>query len=165
MFNPLAIWTEDVLRGLIEEGHGYFVRQTFERARTPFDDSMKGYYLICHYKEATSAREHFDALKKDPHRYFYDWRDEEHRSRLEAAARGPEGYKIYSNTFMPNWEQHITKRIKKNIRLYIQKKGWYPKKEEGVDISFYPYFGKVMITLKFRGQQVSVAFDDIEKIQ
>jgi hypothetical protein len=165
MFNPLAIWTEEVLKGLIEEGQRYFIRQTFSRAKGAFDEGIKGYYLICHYKDYAPAKEHYDALKNDANRFLYDWEDEEHKKKLGVAASRPPGYKIYSNTFMPDWERHITERIKKKIRLYIQRKGWYPKKEEGVDISFYPYFGRVMITLKFRGQQASVAFDDIENIE
>jgi hypothetical protein len=165
MFNPLAPWTEEALKGFVEEGHRYFVRQTFNRAKGSFDEGIKGYYLFCHYKEHAQAKEHYDALKNDLNRFLYDWENEEHRKKLEIAAKRPPGYKLFSNTFMPDWELHITDRIKKMIRLYIQREGWYPKKEEGVDISFYPYFGQVMITLKFRGQEAKVAFEDIEKIQ
>jgi hypothetical protein len=164
MFNPLALWTEEALKGFIEDGHRYFVRQTFNRARNAFDENIRGYYLFCHYKEYAPAKEHFDALKNDPNRFLYDWEDEEHRKKLQIAAGQPPGYKIFTNTFIPDWENRITKAMKQKIRLYIQRKGWYPRREETVHIAFFPHFGEVMIILKFRGQEVHVPLDDIEKL-
>lgn len=163
MFNPLAPWTEKALNGIIQEGHRYFVRQTFNRAKDPLDPDVKGCYLLCHYKEEAAAKEHFDALKNDPNRFLYDWEDEGHRKKLMIAAGMPPGYRIFTNTFMPDWERHLTRRIKQNIRNYIQRKGWNPRGEETVMIAFYPHFGEVMIILKFRGQEVRVNFEEIEK--
>jgi hypothetical protein len=65
---------------------------------------------------------------------------------------------------MPDWEAHITDRMKRKVRAYINKQGWRPSKEEGVDISFYPHFGEVMVSLRFRRQQVKIKFEEIEKM-
>lgn len=163
MFNPLASWTEEALNGFIQEGKKYFVRQTFNRARHPFDEGIKGYFLFCHYESYAQAKEHYDALVGDPNRFLYDWDNEEHREKLKIAARQPRGYRIYSNTFMPDWERHITDRMKKKVKAFIDKRGWKPKREETVQIDFYPHFGEVMITLRFREQKLSVKLEEIEK--
>ena len=164
MYNPFALWTEEALNSFVEEGHRYFVRQTFNRGKDAFDENNKGCFLFCHYTDYTNAKEHFDALKNDVHRFLYDWEDEDHKKKLRMAASQPQGYKIYTNTFMPDWEKHITDRIKQKIRTYIQRKGWRPTREQGVQIAFFPHFGEVMIALKFLGREVHVPFDDIEKL-
>jgi hypothetical protein len=104
-----------------------------------------------------------DALADDPHRFLYDWQEPAHREKLTVAASRPTGYEIYSNTFMPDWERHITNRLKQKIRAFIQGNGWKPGGEDGVLIDFYPHFGEVMVTLRFRDQKLSVKLEEIEK--
>lgn len=162
MFNPLAPWTERALKGFIEQGKRFFVRQNFPRGRNPFDEGIRGCFLICHYEVFSQAREHYDALRNDPARFLYDWENAEHRRRLLFAAAQPDGYRIFTNTFLPEWERHITERLKKKIRAYIQKRGWSPAREDGVLIDFYPHFGEVMISLRFREQKLSVKLEEIE---
>jgi hypothetical protein len=164
MFNPLAPWNEAALEGFIKAGMRYFVRQTFNRAKNPFDENIKGYFLFCHYQDYAPAKEHFDAITDDPNRFLYDWEEPEHRAKLQIAASHSPGYKLYTNTFMPKWEQHLTPRIKQKIRAYMTLKGWKPRREEGVQVSFFPHFGEVMINLKFGRQQLRVKFEDIEKL-
>jgi hypothetical protein len=108
MFNPLEPWNEAALEGFIKAGMRYFVRQCFDRAKGPFDENIKGYFLFCHYKNYAPAKEHYDAIKDDPSRFLYDWEEPEHREKLSIAASRPPGYKLYTNTFMPKWEQHLT---------------------------------------------------------
>jgi hypothetical protein len=163
MFNPLAPMSQEALLSMVEDGNRYFVRQTFSRARVPFDEGIKGCYLFCHYKEYSHAKEHFDALNTDTERFLYDWEIEEHRKKLEIAASAPPGYRIYTNTFVPDWERHLTDKVKRSVRAYINKQGWKPGREEGVDISFYPHFGEVMIILRFKRQEVRINFEEIEK--
>jgi len=162
MFNPLAPWTEKALDGFIREGKKYFVRQTFHRAKHPFDKDVKGCFLLCHYDSYALAKEHYDALKDDAYRFLYQWDRDDHQHKLQRAASRPAGYKIYSNTFMPDWERHVTKQLKQKIRAFIKEKGWNPAREEGVQIDFYPHFGEVMITLRFREQKLSVKLEEIE---
>jgi hypothetical protein len=164
MFNPLAPLDEKALESMVAEGYRYFVGQSFHRARDLFEGGAKDHCLFCHYKEWTVAKEHFDAVKHDPNKALYDWEKEGDKKTLLAAARGAELYNAYTNTFLPDWENHITDRIKHKIRAYITKQGWKGSREEGVHISFYPHFGEVMVTLRFRRQEVKVKFEEIEKI-
>ena len=161
MFNPLAPWTEKALDGFIREGKKYFVRQTFNRAMHPFDEDIKRCFLLCHYDLYAHAKEHYDALKDDPARFLYEWDNEDDQQKLKIAAAQPHGYKIFSNTFMPDWERHITNRMKQKIRAFIAGKGWKPD-GNGVLIDFYPHFGEVMITLRFRDQKLSVKLEEVE---
>ena len=164
MFNPLAPFTEQALMGMTKEGHRYFVRQTFPRGLDYFEEGIKGSFLFCHYQEYPPAKEHFDALADDPHRFLYDWEDEEHRKKLVLAAGKPKGYKIFTNTFLLDWELHVTVRLKQKITSYIKSLGWKPAREDPVIPVFYPHFGEVMVSLKFRRQEVRVKFEEIEKL-
>ncbi|MFL5742097.1 MAG: hypothetical protein ACJ75B_17875 [Flavisolibacter sp.] len=164
MFNPLAPLDQRAIDGMVTEGHRFFVRQSFPRAKDHFDEGIKGYFLFCHYKDYSKAKEHFDVLKQDPARYLYDWEVVSDRERLMIAASRPAGYKLYTNTFMPDWERHLTNRLREKIRLYIQRLGWKPDREESVNPVFYPWFGEVYVSLRFRKQEVKVKFEEIEKI-
>ena len=163
MFNPLALLDERSLRGMVSEGHRYFVRQTFNRARDPFAAEIKGCFLFCHYKELAKAKEHYDVLAQDPYRFLYDWENPLHREKLQVAAGGPAGYKIYTNTLVPDWENHITPRIREKIRAYIMRLGWKPTRVEAVKPVLYPHFGEICVSLRFRKQEVRVTFGEIEK--
>ena len=159
----MAPFDKKALAGFLKEGHRFFVRQSFNRARDPFDEGTRAWLLICHYRDEGPAREHYEALK-DPYRFLYDWENEAHRRRLEQAASGPPGYRIYTNTFMPDWERHITKRIQQKIGAWLKAKGWSPDRNDPVQTYFYPHFGEVMIGIKFRRQELRVKFEEIEKI-
>jgi hypothetical protein len=162
-FNPLARLDERALEGMVRDGHRYFVRQTFNRGIDGFDTNVKGCFLFCHYKDLPKAKEHYDVLDGDPNRFLYDWENEAHRKKLRIAAAGPEGYKIYTNTLVPDWEKYMTDRVKQKIRAYIMKLGWKPTREEAVTPVLYPHFGEICVSLRFRKQEVRVTFEEIEK--
>lgn len=164
MFNPLAPFDEAALEGFLKAGNRYFVRQSFPRARDHFDEGIRGYFLFCHYENYFLAKEHFDALPHDPYRYLYDWETETDRNKLLIAARKPEGFRIYTNTFMPDWERHLTSRLHQKIRGYVNRLGWKPKKGEAIQPQFYPHFGEVYVRLAFGSREVRVKFEEIEKI-
>ena len=165
MFNPPAPWTEKALNGFLREGKRYFVRQRFERAKSPFDESAAVCFLFSHYESYRQAREHFDALQDDPYRFLYDSEVVEHLERLQKAATHPGPYKVFTNTFMPDWERHITKRMRQQIMAFIEGKGWKPVRNESVLIDFYPHFGEVMLTLRFREQKLSIKLEEIENLR
>lgn len=164
MFNPLAPFDEPSLEGMVREGNRYFVRQTFMRAHDHFDEGIKGYFLFCHYENYFMAKEHYDALAHDQNRYLYDWERTEDQEKLRIAAAHPIGYKIYTNTFKPDWEKHVTNRLRQKIRAYIQMLGWKPKRGEGVEPQFYPHFGEVYVRLRLGNREVRVKFEEIEKL-
>lgn len=149
---------------MVEQGHRYFVRQTFERARDPFDETTRGHFLFCHYQEWPKAKEHYDVLAGDPFRRLYDWGDPADRERLLVAAGGPAGYRVFSNTFLPEWEQHVTPRLRQKMKAYVARLGWKPARDEQVAPVFFPYFGEVYVSLKFRRQEVRVKLEEIEKM-
>ena len=164
MFNFLAPFDEKNLDGFIKEGNRYFVRQTFNKAKDPFDIETRGHFLFCHYKEYAQAKEHFDVLMDDPNRYLYDWEDSEHREKLKVAASKPRGYKLFTNTFIPDWERHITDKFKSKVKAYIQSLGWKPGRNDSVKFDFFPRFGEPHISLRFKNREVHVTFDDIENL-
>ena len=164
MFNPLAPLNEAALDGLVKAGHRFFVRQTFNRAKDHFDEGIKGYFLFCHYEDYFRAKEHFDVLLHDPYRRIYDWETNADRDRLLVAAQQPPGFRVFTNTFLPDWERHLTNRLHAKIWRYVQQLGWKPKSGEAVQPQFYPHFGEVYVSLKLGSREVRVNFEEIEKL-
>jgi hypothetical protein len=164
MFNPYYPFTKQALDGFVKNRMQFFVRQTFHRGKDLFDEETKGWYMISHYTELSTAQAHLSAIEHDPNKYLYSWENEEDKKKLELAARGVKGYKIYSNTVRPDWEKLITNRIRQKMASYITSKGWKPARGETVDTSFYQVFGELYIKIKFRGKEVGVKFEEIEKI-
>lgn len=163
MFNPLTIWDERVLEGLIQGGHRFFVRQDFARGHHPLEDRPQVCLLLCHYTDYFRAREHFDALGTDPFRFLYPWEEPEHRQRLLKAAAGIPGYRVYANLFRTDWERLLTDQLREQIRAYVRTLGWKPSRGVGVEPQFYPHFGEVHVCLKYRGREVRVSFAEIER--
>jgi hypothetical protein len=164
MFNPFYPLTQELLNSFVQQGKQYFVRQTFRRGFSVLDQGIKSAFLITHYNELNDAQTHYDALAKDPKRFFYDWNNAEHQEKLRIAASNPVDYKVYSNTLEKNWERHITDRIKKGIRLYVAGLGWRPSRAEGVSTDFYQTFGELYIKLKYKTREVKVKFEEIENL-
>ncbi len=164
MFNPFYPFTTSLLEALLQHGKRYFVRQTFRRGVPLLQEGIKGAYLISHYDSLHEAQVHCDALAHDPNRFVYDWSNPEHRERLKIAAGHPAGYNVYSSTFQKDWENQITERIKKSIRLYVTALGWQPSRSEGLHTSFYHTFGELYIKLKFKSREVRVKFEEIENL-
>lgn len=164
MFNPFAPFTEKALGGMIAAGHRYFVRQCFPRGRDHFEEGIRACFLLCHYKDYAPAKEHLDAICNDRYRFLYDWEDPTHQGKLLTAAAGVDGYKIFTNTFLPDWERQVTPRIHQKIAAYLRQQGWKLDRNETVTTYFYPHFGEVMIGIKFRRRELRVKFEEIEKI-
>jgi hypothetical protein len=164
MFNPFHPFTTELLEAFVGAGKRYFVRQCFERARTPFDLGVRGYFLISHYELLTTAQDHFGAIAYDPFRFLYDWQDASHQERLRRAASAPEAYRIYSLVFRPEWENGITDRLKEKTKRYVAELGWTPKAGEMVTTNYEVQFGELFVRLNYKGRQVKVKFEEIEKL-
>jgi hypothetical protein len=159
MFNPLASLDKRLLEALVDAGHAYFVRQQLTSPTAGI--RLPNQFLICHYKDYSRAREHYDVLADDPFRRLYAWEEAKDRRDLEAAAAGPAGYAIFANLFRPDWEKGLTDELKKKMKGFIHRMGWKPGGAEAIVPYFYPYFGEVYVSLRYRRQEVSVKLSEI----
>ena len=164
MFNPFHPLTIQLLEAFVGSGKRYFVRQRFDRARNINEQGIKGYFLISHYEMLTTAQDHLGAIAYDPMRFLYDWEDGTHRERLYMAAGMPADYKIYSPVFRPGWEAGITDRMKEKAKKYVAELGWTPKAGETVNTNYEVQFGELFVRLSYKGRQVKVKFEEIEKL-
>lgn len=164
MFNPFHPFTKELLEALAVSGKRFFVRQRFERARTAADQGIRGYFLVSHYELLTTAQDHFGAIAYDPYRFLYDWQDISHRDRLRRAAASIDEYRIFSPVFRPGWEKGITDRLKEKSRKYIDALGWTPKAGEMVNTNYEVQFGELFVRLSYKGREVKVKFEKIEKL-
>lgn len=163
MFNPLYPLTTDVLQATIDRGCVYFVRNTYTQAFDHFDHNIKGYYLFTHYNDLAKAEAHYNSIKHDKSRFLYDWNNPEHQDRLKKAAASPQGYKIFSTYFLPDYKKKITNPLKDKINKYMYRHtDWKPGRGETVNVDFFLQFGTLYITMSYAGQQIKVNFTDIE---
>jgi hypothetical protein len=164
MFNPFHPFTIDLLEAYVGAGKRYFVRQRFNRAINTNDHGVKGYFLISPYELLTTAQDHLGAIAYDPLCFLYYWEDIAHQERLRLAASMPEGYKIFSPVFRPDWEKGITDRLKGKAKRYVADLGWTPKAGEMVNTNYEVQFGELFIRLTYKGRQVKVKFEEIEML-
>src|SRR5215217_6857148 len=112
MFNPTYPFTKEVLEASVEGGCLYFVRNTYHRLFDHVDENIRGYFLITHYKDYEKANAHLNSIPEDGYRFLYDWNNKEHKTKLYIAASLPEGYKVHSAYFVPDYKDKVTKVLK-----------------------------------------------------
>lgn len=157
-FNPMALLTTEVLEGLAQAGHRYFVRQSFARGAEPGIRSL----IYTHYKDYFRAKEHLDVLAQDASRRLYNWEDSTDREKLRIAAGQPQGFRIYANLFRRDWEKRLSRMLREKMRRYINHLDWEPKAGESIEPQFYPHFGEVYVSLQYKGREVRINFEEIE---
>lgn len=163
MHNPFPFFSPSLLRALIKAGHKYFIRQTYSRGVDHFDENQKGSFLITHYNEKGRAQIHFDALKNDGNRFFYDITDQEHMEKLNVAATQPAGYRIYTPLLTKEWTP--SKQLAGNMRKYIDNVlQWRPGRDETVKTNLFVQFGELFVTLKLRIHEVKIPLADLERL-
>jgi hypothetical protein len=166
MFNPLCLFTPELLDAFVKADKRYFVRQSYYRGSSTLEEGIKGNYLITHYSKLNDAREHLEALKTDPFRFLYDWETEEDRNKLIIAAQQPEGYKVYASVVMPDWKTRAEKILKDKIRLFVNHKlKWHPSRKDTLDFQLYPHYGEVFVTIKLKNQVIETSLADIENFR
>lgn len=164
MFNPTYPFTKDVLDATVKRGCLYFVRNTYQRLFDHFHEGIKGYFLITHYSDSGKANAHYNSIPNDGNRFLYDWNNEEHRQKLYIAASQPEGFKVYSTYFLPDYKERITNGLKDKINKYMFKNTeWKPGKGEVINLDLYMQYGSLYATMSYNTQKIKVKFDDIEK--
>lgn len=163
MFNPFYPLDAGLLDAFVARGKLYFVRQTFPRGRGPFEEGVKGYFLISHYDHVVTAQDHYGAIAYDPNRFLYDWNLPAHREKLGIAAGGLRDYRIFAAVFRPDWERQVTVHMKEKVRAYVSRLGWTPRSGEMVDSHYELQFGELYLRLKYGSRQAKIKFEEIEK--
>jgi len=165
MFNPLYPFTKDVLEATVKRGGLWFVRNTLQQ-NGDNDGEMKKAFLITHYYDAAKAETHYNIVTEDPYRFLYSWEDMDSRRRLELASTQPEGFKIYSAYFYPDYKKKISKSYKEKINRYMYTHtAWKPAGSDTVHVDLYLQFGIMYLHLKYEGEELKIKFADIERIK
>lgn len=158
----MCLFTEQLLSAFITNGHKYFVRQTYARGRDMFDLNNKGAFLISHYTDKSKAHIHYQALGGDAHRFFYDLDAPGHLQKLQAAARQPQGYRIYVPLLPKEWKP--SEMMLQKIRKYIDSQlHWKPARKDGVKTDLFLQFGELFLTLKWKTTEVKLPLAEVEK--
>jgi hypothetical protein len=167
MINPFHPFTKQLLDAFIARNQKYFVRQTLPRAENPLEiEEIKGYFLISQYQTLGQAQEHYAALEKDKNRFLYEWNNPEHQERLIKAATTPEGYRIFASIFTADAQERIKRRLDTQFKSYVKwKLNWYPKRADGLEMSFYVQYGEVYCQLKTGSREARVKLEEIEKFK
>jgi hypothetical protein len=160
MFNPLCLFTTQLLEAFVKNKKKYFVRQAYH-----FRNGETGKeFIFSHYQEHSFALHHMGAIEEDPYRYVYEWDHPEHQKKLYLAASQPETYKIWSAVFRKDWEKEITKDVEACVRKYVHSLGWRPTRNDMIKPEFYMYYGNLYIQLKFKTKTVRVRFEEVQNL-
>lgn len=166
MINPFHPLTKELLDVFITKNQKYFIRQSLPRAENVLDPDARGHFLFSQYQTLGQAQEHYAALQRDPYRFLYDWNNPEHKERLMKAATNPEGYRIFASIFTADASERIKKRLEPQFKSYMKwKLNWYPKRADGLDMSFYVQYGEVYCQLKTGSREARVKLEEIEKFK
>jgi hypothetical protein len=162
MFNPLCIFSSELLEAFVKSGQKYFVRQSFNRGLIS-NEKLNHAFLISHYSDFGQAYEHFEAIAQDHHRRLYRWSEPDDRNRLQLAATQPAGYTIYASVVMPGWKEKAERELKVQVRNYIARKNlWHPAKKDSVEFELYPHFGEVFVRMRFHNQEIKIRLEEVE---
>lgn len=162
MFNPLYPFTEQVLQATVRRGGLWFVRNSLDIGE---ELTGKG-YLITHYNDQARAETHYNIIGHDTYRFLYNWADKQGQERLKFAATQPEGYKIFSSYFYPDYKKKISKVYKEKINRYMYTHTvWKPSGSDTVHVDLYLQFGIMYLHLKYEGEELKIKFADIERIK
>ncbi|WP_018611559.1 hypothetical protein [Segetibacter koreensis] len=165
MFNPTYPFTKEVLEATVKGGSFYFVRNSYHRSFDHFHENIKGYFIITHYNDEAKAYAHFNSIPNDGNRFLYEWSNEEHKRKLYMAASQPEGYKVYSAYFLPNYKDKITKPLKDKINTYMYKTtNWKPGRGETLSVDLYMQYGSLYAVMSYNTEKIKIKFDEIEKM-
>ena len=161
MHNPLAILRANVLDGLIQAGHVYFVRQSYPRG---MQQHIKESFLLTPYRSAAEANDHYKAIAADRRRYIYSLYHPGDKEKLYHAAGQPEGYGVYIALLKDReWKPgHLfTAAIKRYMRLHG---GSSPAGREHLSAELFIRFGELFITLKrSKEDEIKIPLSEIEK--
>lgn len=86
----------------------------------------------------------------------------EHLERLEKAAAGIPGFLLYA----PMLDDHYKpgEELAKKIRSYISRHlPWRPDRGSDVQSDISVRYGEILLTLRFKGQEVQVSLSEIEQ--
>ena len=166
VFNPFVPFTKQLLDAMIAKNKKFFVRQTFIRGMPLNEKEVKGAFILTHYDLENEAIVHFDGLKRDHHRFFYDVNDAEHLERLNIAASHPGPYRIFAAIAYPGWEDKAKKLLLKQVRHYVSHGlKWNPKTDDAVNLKLFIQFGELFADMRFNNQQIKVRLSDIENFK
>ena len=164
MFNPLFPFTRDVLEATVERGCTWFVRNNYPQAFDHFETEIKACFLMTHYNDHSKAIAHFNSISNDTSKKLYDWNAATDREKLYIAANQPEGYKIFSAYFLPDYKKKITVNTRAKINSYLRMHtSWKPGKGETVSVDLLLQFGILYASLGYAGEQIKITFKEIEK--
>lgn len=162
MFNPLYPFTAAMLNETVKRGCVFFVRNALYPPSKELS-LYKDHFIFCHYDDHAKAEAHYNSIGNDPKRFLYDWRKAEHKERLQTAAGGSHGYKLYSAYFMPDYKSRITREVKEKINRYIYRHtAWKPAGGDKIGIDLFLQFGILYLTMKYEEHELSCKFADIE---
>jgi hypothetical protein len=162
VINPFSILFEKLLWAIVNDGHNYFVRQTFI---APFE---KGYpapgkaFLITHYRDAKKAQAHYDAIPLDPHRHIYNWNIEYEKQKLLLASGQPTGYKIYSAVMVKGASRVLNAEAQPIIRRHVEHSLRWAKGGQPIKCNIYLEFGEIAVHVKWGIHEARLKLADIK---
>ena len=168
MLKPFERFLVMYINEFIKLGKMYLVTQTYCRHEALRNEKQKTGILISDYSDFGLAKGHYAALKnaKDSYAYILDLANEMHLNKLEEMIAYNSDYAVYwaavdnikklTRQLNTKFTEHIKRYLLKNTR-------WAIDRDTTIKPKLKVIFGELFVTISFRGEELRIKFEDIEK--
>lgn len=159
---PIALFSPELLEGMLQKQIRFFVRQQMEDAAHYFSDTGQvRYFVLSHYADEGKALGHMQAKSGDPYRRLYRTDVAEDMTDLRMAATQPEGFKIYT-TLLDGHSWKPPRGFDEKIKSYLRHAGHFPKRTDELTVSPFFEFGVLFLKFKWSRNEIRVPYSQVD---
>jgi len=165
VFNPCLRYEKKYLPGFKQKGVKCFVMQTYERGRINNEGNPRPSYLLWHYDDEESARNHLDACSYDPSACILMLDDERDWKELVRLGEKEAPEVVYMALKPENAEAQLRRVMDTQFRAYIDNKlKWRIPSFKTVQVKLVFVFGHIYVEFRHGREHKRVKLEEIEKM-
>lgn len=165
MFNPFAEFEERFLPLFKQKGVKAFIKQTYNRGKNLLEERPIPSYLLIHTDDIGLGQDHFDAIKDDPDRHFFDITQPEQLEAVRAMLHRKEA-RFYTLLLTKDAHQRAQQLLRNKVRWYVDHNtNWKPRSYEEVVFSLDVIFGQLYVKLKYQSREIKLAIEELENLR
>lgn len=163
MHNPLALFSPQMLKVMIDMGFTIFVRQSYPRGKDHFNNEIKEALLITPYRDIGLANQHFQYIRFDKRKYIYQVHHAEELQKLHKAVSQPEGYRVYIDKIAAK-EWKAPPQMKTKVANYIRLNTKWKRQDGDIGINLFLHYGDLMLRISNGSEEIKILLSEIERL-
>jgi hypothetical protein len=165
MLQPFVPLRKIFVDKLISLQKYYLVSQSYQRHFDHFEETYKPGILFTDYDAAGHANMHLNTVKHDPYAAILDLRNQNHYQKIITLIE-EDKYRLFWAVVAKadDLKKRLDAGYKEKIRSWIQKNTiWKIGGSDQVTTACEVRWGELFLVLRWRTEQVSIKFEEIEK--